>query len=123
MKNFYVYIYLDPRKPGRYVYGEFQFEHEPIYVGKGTRDRFKRHIHLCTNIKTHFHNKLGLIIKEGFTPNHEILIKNLSESDALKEEVRIIKLIGREENGGTLTNLTDGGEGRTGLKHKEESKP
>ncbi len=39
MNNFYVYIYLDPRKPGNFVYGDFLFKFEPFYDGKGKGDR------------------------------------------------------------------------------------
>lgn len=35
MRNYYVYIYLDPRKPGKYKYSKCEFEYEPFYVGKG----------------------------------------------------------------------------------------
>jgi len=35
---FYVYIYLDPRKPGRYVYGDYCFLYEPFYVWKNIGD-------------------------------------------------------------------------------------
>ena len=37
--EFYVYIWLDPRKLGKYVYGNYEFDHEPIYVGKGKGGR------------------------------------------------------------------------------------
>lgn len=28
--KYYVYVYLDPRKPGSFDYGEFHFDHEPF---------------------------------------------------------------------------------------------
>lgn len=120
--NFYVYVYLDSRKPGEYKYGEYVFDYEPIYVGKGINNRVKRHINLCKKSNTHFHNKLRLIIKDGFDPLYKILISNLSESESHKEEIRIIKIIGREEYGGCLTNLSNGGDGQSGFKHRPESK-
>ena len=36
--KFYVYAYLDPTKPGKYVYDNIEFEFEPFYVGKGCRE-------------------------------------------------------------------------------------
>jgi hypothetical protein len=39
MNSFYVYIYLDPRKPGKFHYGEYCFDYEPFYVGKGKDNR------------------------------------------------------------------------------------
>lgn len=44
---FYVYIYFDPRKPGNWVYGEFIFEFEPFYAGKGKDDRIDDHLIKC----------------------------------------------------------------------------
>lgn len=41
--KFYVYVYLDPRKPGKYKYGEYEFDYEPFYVGKGTGRRIRNH--------------------------------------------------------------------------------
>jgi len=34
MNKYYVYVYLDSRKPGKYKYGEYEFDYEPFYVGK-----------------------------------------------------------------------------------------
>jgi ribosomal protein S8 len=120
--EYYIYVYFDTRKTGYYKFDDYIFEYEPIYIGKGIKNRIKRHLTLCKNSKTHFHNKLAQIINDGFEPKYEILKGNVTESEALNEEIRLIKLIGREKDGGTLTNLTDGGEGQSGLIHKEESK-
>jgi len=38
-RKFYVYVFLDPRKPGRFAYGDQEFTHEPFYVGKGSGKR------------------------------------------------------------------------------------
>jgi hypothetical protein len=39
MQIFYNYIYLDPRKPGRYTFKNLNFSllFEPFYVGKGKK--------------------------------------------------------------------------------------
>lgn len=46
MKNFYIYIYTDPRKPGKFIYEgvDICFLFEPFYIGKGTKNRYKVHI-------------------------------------------------------------------------------
>jgi hypothetical protein len=45
----YVYVYLDPRKPGRYEYDSICFLYQPIYVGKGTKNRMFEHIKRSDN--------------------------------------------------------------------------
>lgn len=120
--EFCVYVFLDPSKPGKYEYGEYSFDFEPIYVGKGRSNRPKNHLYKFKNGKTYFYNKLKKIVGSGVSPLWIIVKNKLKEDDAFKEEIRIISLIGRKKNGGTLYNLTDGGEGQTGLIHREESK-
>ena len=40
MNQFYTYVYLDPRKSGKYKYSEYKFDYEPFYVGKGCGNRY-----------------------------------------------------------------------------------
>jgi hypothetical protein len=115
-KEYYVYIYLDTSKPGKYVYGEYKFLHEPIYVGKGKRKRAyyyeKRNKYLKNKIK-----KIG-------KPIILIITKDLEESKAFELEKFLIALIGRKDLGkGPLCNFTDGGEGPSGnIRSKETRK-
>jgi len=44
MDIYYNYIYLDPRKPGKYNYNHMCYLYEPIYVGKGKNNRYKSQI-------------------------------------------------------------------------------
>jgi len=59
---------------------------------------------------------------DDFEPEISYLMKNLSEKDAFSLEKYYIELIGRKEYGGTLTNLTDGGDGQSGYIFSDESK-
>ena len=64
-RDFYVYIYLDPRKPGEYVYDDLKFDFEPFYVGKGIGNRLNRHIYLykydnCNSFKYNKINKIKM---------------------------------------------------------------
>ncbi len=127
MKNLaitFVFIYFDPRKPGYYGFGEISFDFEPIYVGKGKYNRPKRHLSLYKNNKNNirFYNKLNSIIRDGYEPIYKIIDDSMFEFDAFKEEIYLINLIGRIENGGTLLNLSDGGEGQSGYRHSDMTK-
>lgn len=112
---FYVYVYLDPRKPGKYIYGEYEFDYEPFYVGKGKGNRFKNHLtkYLLENDNNKLKvNKINKIINN----ENDIIIlkvnKKLSHKNAGSIEKLLIQTIGRIDLGtGCLTNLTDGGEG------------
>jgi hypothetical protein len=130
-KDYYVYAYLDPRKPGVFNYGEFSFNYEPFYIGKGKNKRCNDHIKEAKkiknlNIKINKANfplvnlcKISKILKILKTPNYSpIVVKlecNLSEKDSFLSENRYIRTIGRYDlKKGPLTNMTDGGEGFSG---------
>jgi len=117
---YYVYIFLDPRKPGRFVYGNLSFNFEPFYIGKGRDSRYRRHLNNSrlnernNTIKT---GKLKNILAAGYNPLDYVVIlfNNLTNEIAQQEEMRLIKLIGRIDlKTGPLANLTEGGEGMHG---------
>lgn len=113
MENkFYCYIYLDPRKPGRFSYGDFiTFFYEPFYVGKGCRERSRTHLNI-KNTKTKFKATVKAILNIGIEPIIIKVIENIIENCSFCYEKCLISLIGREDlNLGSLLNLTDGGDG------------
>jgi len=127
----YVYVYLDPRKPGNFIYGEYQFDHEPFYIGKGSNGR--AWIHLKENsYNPHFNNKIKKIQKVIDRDPHIIIYKNgMSDIDAYLLEERMIGVLGRTNiKTGPLCNLTIGGIGAGsgennhfyGKTHTDESK-
>lgn len=126
--NVYVYIYLDPRKPGEYKYGKYIFGFEPIYVGKGKGWRINDHINYVKSNKPRTRNRLKFnkirkILDSGYEPIAMKIANNLSDSDAYNLERELISLIGRIDlETGPLTNLTDGGEGECGYKFTEDQR-
>ena len=124
-KEFYVYVYLDPREEGEYKYGEYEFEYEPFYIGKGKDYRYKRHLRESEYSKNNNYknNKIKKIISCGLKPNVIKFIENLTESLAHELEEKMILEIGRHDLGlGPLANFTNGGEGNSGQIMSEETK-
>jgi group I intron endonuclease len=115
--NYYIYIYLDPRKLGQYCYNNICFLFEPIYVGKGKDNRWKDK-NKRTNL---FKNKINKIKKSGLEPIILKLYENLNEDQSFETEKQLIKEIGRiNSKTGLLVNMTDGGEGSSGLIFSKE---
>lgn len=115
MNDYYIYCYLNPLKPGIFKYGDYTFDFEPFYIGKGKGDRINHHVQRC-----HLKNDRNLlkvhIINKILHLNLDIikikLLSNLAEEDALIKEVYFVNLIGRRNlNKGSLANLTNGGDG------------
>jgi len=124
--KYYVYIYLDPRRPGKYKYMVDKqlliLDYEPIYVGKGKGIRYEQHWGLNNLSNKFFGRRLDKIKRKGLVP--DIFIRDgLLENKALKLEKILIKIIGRDDlNEGPLCNHTDGGEGPSGAIPSEEKR-
>ncbi len=114
-KEYYVYIYLDPRKSGTYIYGKYDFDHQPIYVGKGKRKRayyFERRNFLLRAKLEKFEKPIVFILGE-----------KLTEQEAFSIEKDAISSIGLLfYNKGPLCNLTTGGEGPSGASRSKETR-
>lgn len=99
--NFYAYVHCRP-------------DGIPFYVGKGIRNRANKLITNRNKYHQHVVNKHG---------EENILIGKIecsSEVIAFELEKGMIKCFKR--SGIKLTNMTDGGDGISGLKHSKESK-
>lgn len=124
-KTFYCYVYLDPRKPGYYKYGDWIFDYEPIWVGKGNGIRWKISNHLRHNSGNRLlENKLNKIGESNVIVIFPLIDSGLTcEKYAFLAEKTFISNIGRLDLGtGPLCNLTNGGDGQSGLVHTEETK-
>lgn len=100
MNIYYVYSYREPNKK------------EPFYIGKGKGNRLYAHyLSSKLNDGSRFHNKLRKMIQLGIKPIIEKVKWDLSEVEALKLEIELISKYKLIEDGGTLCNLTYGGEG------------
>lgn len=121
MKEYYVYVYLDPNKFGDFSYDDLFFKNEPFYVGKGTRNRCYSGIRdKIKSIKT---AKIKSLIDSGSFPIIIKIFENISNEEACILEIKTIEKIGRIDlKTGPLSNLTSGGTGGLGLKHTNEWK-
>ena len=73
--KFYIYVYLDPRKPGNFKYGGYTFKYEPFYVGKGQNYRYKEHLYESYNKKDNNSHKCNIIRKiKRLTGKNPIII-------------------------------------------------
>ena len=113
MHEFYVYIFLDPRKPGKYCYPDLNmsFLYEPLYVGKGIKKRYDVHFKKSSQTYNMFKvNKIKNIIEAGLSVIVVFPVVNITEYSSLLAETYFIRSIGRFDlKAGPLTNRNDGG--------------
>jgi hypothetical protein len=109
IEDFYTYIYYDPSR-----------NNEPIYIGKGGGKRVWSH--LSSKQQTPFVYRLRYMKKNDIVPIIGIYA-GLDEEFAHLLEMELIAKFGRKDLGkGPLLNLTDGGEGQTGMVHTVETR-
>ncbi len=119
---YYVYIYLDPRKPGRWEYKNWVFDFQPLYVGEGKNGRMKDHLNR-SSLKVSSIKSTAILkgLDMGLQPIYFKLFVGLSEEKALDIEMEIIAHFGRINIGtGILANLTDGGIGIVNMGSRKE---
>ena len=111
-KDYYVYLLYEPETA------------KPFYCGKGKGSRAWQHLVLSQNgkYKDACHKKIKSLLEQGIEYEVVVVQEELSESEALILEVETIKFYGRRDQGGSLLNHTDGGEGVSGFKFSEESR-
>jgi len=104
------------------IYAFFDNGDKPYYIGK-TSDfivRKKRHERRIKNgVFLPKYNKARKLIRNGFPFRMEIIHENLTDDEAINLETCYIKEYQRMKY--KLFNLTEGGEGSCGLRHKQSS--
>lgn len=121
---YYIYIYLDPLKPGVFIYQDLIFNYEPFYVGRGKNNRYFVHCqpHKLKN-KNEKNEKIKFILSKNLNPIINFPITGITFDESLNIEREIISKIGRIKlNSGPLTNLTAGGQGVVGMIISDETK-
>jgi len=118
---------FDPSKiEGYYVY-IFSHNDVPFYVGLGKNSRWRQHFHNSPFREGHNSYRYSKIRKLLDNDDEKIQVHiaahRLSAEEAQQLEMKLIAEHGRKCDGGTLTNISIGGEsGANGRKHTEEHK-
>lgn len=123
ISNYFVYVLLDLRKQGEFIYEDYRFKNEPFYIGVSHRkERLNEHFWKSQE-NTFKQAVIRKILKEGCLRENItlIMLKDLSKEEAFNKEKEIIGKIGRRDQKlGPLTNLSSGGEGTLELTQEQK---
>lgn len=117
MKSYYVYAYFDA------------VTNDVLYIGKGKGGRLNDHINAARftrkhSSNNHWHYKLCDMLRAGNEPVIKMLAENLTSSEALSIETRLIEQLGRRDydDDGVLYNACKRSNDWTGMKHSASTK-
>ena len=96
----------------------------PFYIGRGKRN------HDATSFNKEYSRAFARASRSDFWKKIkaktdyevEIVLDDLTQAESIVKEIELITLYGRVKNGGTLCNLTDGGEYFDGREFSEEER-
>lgn len=94
----------------------------PFYVGKGTGKRIRTHAVNARPGKSHKDNIICKMLSNGIEVRSEKIAEGLTEPEAYALEVELIAQFKRVCDGGTLANVTIGGDGVRSLSPEAEAK-
>jgi len=100
-----------------YVYRHVRTDkNQPFYIGIGTDNSYRRSRSKCNR------NRYWKNITNCTDYNIDIIFDDLTIEEAKLKEIEFISLYKRISDGGTLCNITIGGDGTLGYRHSEETK-
>jgi hypothetical protein len=103
-----------------YVYRHIRLDkNEPFYIGIGNKKNYAR----AYQTNPHRRNEIWRKIFIKTDIEIEIILDGLSKPQSSEKEREFIKLYGRKDlNTGSLTNMTDGGDGIWNCKRSDDTK-
>jgi hypothetical protein len=117
---FYIYIYFDPEINILYENEYFKSNLQPMYIGKGSGNRYKKHLRNNPD-NPMFNARIKELQDKKIDIPISIILSNKDDAETFVLEEKLIEMIGRRNiNTGPLYNITKGGAG--GYKCSNETK-